>query len=95
MALIGYTTGGGDISFDVSVIHGYRRLVYRLSSMKHVANKNKASVIRYIRLRSMFLVDWVPASHLAHLQQNPGKRASLSDGKQRSHMNTRYKQQLT
>ncbi|KAF2739349.1 hypothetical protein EJ04DRAFT_531980 [Polyplosphaeria fusca] len=25
MALIGYTTGGGDIAFDVSVIHGYRR----------------------------------------------------------------------
>ncbi|KAF2750725.1 valyl-tRNA synthetase-like protein [Sporormia fimetaria CBS 119925] len=25
MALIGYTTGGGDISFDVNVIHGYRR----------------------------------------------------------------------
>jgi len=24
MALVGYTTGGGDIAFDVSVIHGYR-----------------------------------------------------------------------
>jgi valyl-tRNA synthetase len=25
MALVGYTTGGGDIAFDVSVIHGYRK----------------------------------------------------------------------
>ncbi|KAJ4372269.1 hypothetical protein N0V83_004043 [Neocucurbitaria cava] len=30
MALIGYTTGGGDISFDVSVIHGYRRFCNKI-----------------------------------------------------------------
>ncbi|KAH7123561.1 valyl-tRNA synthetase-like protein [Dendryphion nanum] len=30
MALVGYTTGGGDISFDVSVIHGYRRFCNKI-----------------------------------------------------------------
>lgn len=30
MALIGYTTGGGDISFDVNVIHGYRRFCNKI-----------------------------------------------------------------
>jgi valyl-tRNA synthetase len=30
MSLIGYTTGGGDISFDVSVIHGYRRFCNKI-----------------------------------------------------------------
>ncbi|KAF2266081.1 valyl-tRNA synthetase [Lojkania enalia] len=30
MALIGYTTGGGDISFDVAVIHGYRRFCNKI-----------------------------------------------------------------
>jgi valyl-tRNA synthetase len=30
MALCGYTTGGGDISFDVSVIHGYRRFCNKI-----------------------------------------------------------------
>ncbi|KAJ4287390.1 hypothetical protein N0V90_012789 [Kalmusia sp. IMI 367209] len=30
MALIGYTTGGGDIAFDVTVIHGYRRFCNKI-----------------------------------------------------------------
>ncbi|KAH8733022.1 valyl-tRNA synthetase-like protein [Phaeosphaeriaceae sp. PMI808] len=30
MALIGYTTGGGDIAFEVSVIHGYRRFCNKI-----------------------------------------------------------------
>jgi valyl-tRNA synthetase len=30
MALVGYTTGGGDIAFDVSVIHGYRRFCNKI-----------------------------------------------------------------
>ncbi|KAF1840032.1 valyl-tRNA synthetase-like protein [Cucurbitaria berberidis CBS 394.84] len=30
MALIGYTTGGGDISFDVNVIHGYRKFCNKI-----------------------------------------------------------------
>ena len=30
MALIGYTTGGGDISFDVNIIHGYRRFCNKI-----------------------------------------------------------------
>lgn len=30
MSLIGYTTGGGDISFDVNVIHGYRRFCNKI-----------------------------------------------------------------
>ncbi|KAH7408159.1 valyl-tRNA synthetase [Phaeosphaeria sp. MPI-PUGE-AT-0046c] len=30
MSLVGYTTGGGDISFDVSVIHGYRRFCNKI-----------------------------------------------------------------
>jgi valyl-tRNA synthetase len=30
MALCGYTTGGGDISFDVSVIHGYRKFCNKI-----------------------------------------------------------------
>jgi valyl-tRNA synthetase len=30
MALCAYTTGGGDISFDVSVIHGYRRFCNKI-----------------------------------------------------------------
>lgn len=30
MALVGYTTGGGDISFDVNVIHGYRRFCNKM-----------------------------------------------------------------
>ncbi|EFQ92380.1 hypothetical protein PTNB73_09823 [Pyrenophora teres f. teres] len=30
MALVGYTTGGGDISFDVNVIHGYRRFCNKI-----------------------------------------------------------------
>lgn len=30
MALVGYTTGGGDISFDVAVIHGYRRFCNKI-----------------------------------------------------------------
>ncbi|KAF2187716.1 hypothetical protein K469DRAFT_704654 [Zopfia rhizophila CBS 207.26] len=30
MSLIGYTTGGGDISFDVAVIHGYRRFCNKI-----------------------------------------------------------------
>lgn len=30
MALIGYTTGGGDIAFDVAVIHGYRRFCNKI-----------------------------------------------------------------
>ncbi|KAF2132681.1 valyl-tRNA synthetase-like protein [Dothidotthia symphoricarpi CBS 119687] len=30
MALVGYTTGGGDISFDVSVIHGYRKFCNKI-----------------------------------------------------------------
>ncbi|EAT88277.2 hypothetical protein SNOG_04517 [Parastagonospora nodorum SN15] len=30
MSLVGYTTGGGDISFDVNVIHGYRRFCNKI-----------------------------------------------------------------
>jgi valyl-tRNA synthetase len=30
MALIGYTTGGGDIAFDVTVIHAYRRFCNKM-----------------------------------------------------------------
>jgi valyl-tRNA synthetase len=30
MALVGYTTGGGDIAFDVNVIHGYRRFCNKI-----------------------------------------------------------------
>jgi len=30
MALVGYTTGGGDIAFDVAVIHGYRRFCNKI-----------------------------------------------------------------
>ncbi len=30
MSLIGYTTGGGDISFDVNVIHGYRKFCNKI-----------------------------------------------------------------
>ncbi|KAF2869575.1 valyl-tRNA synthetase [Massariosphaeria phaeospora] len=30
MALVGYTTGGGDIAFDVAVIHGYRRFANKV-----------------------------------------------------------------
>jgi valyl-tRNA synthetase len=30
MALVGYTTGGGDIAFDVDVIHGYRRFCNKI-----------------------------------------------------------------
>ncbi|OCK77520.1 valyl-tRNA synthetase-like protein [Lepidopterella palustris CBS 459.81] len=30
MALLGYTTGGGDIAFDVKVIHGYRRFCNKI-----------------------------------------------------------------
>ncbi|KAH7086820.1 valyl-tRNA synthetase-like protein [Paraphoma chrysanthemicola] len=30
MSLVGYTTGGGDISFDVAVIHGYRRFCNKI-----------------------------------------------------------------
>lgn len=30
MALTGYTTGGGDIAFDVQVIHGYRRFCNKI-----------------------------------------------------------------
>lgn len=30
MALCGYTTGGGDISFDVNVIHGYRKFCNKI-----------------------------------------------------------------
>lgn len=34
MALIGYTTGGGDISFDVAVIHGYRRFCNKIYQVR-------------------------------------------------------------
>lgn len=30
MSLIGYTTGGGDIAFDVNTIHGYRRFCNKI-----------------------------------------------------------------
>ncbi|KAH3967296.1 hypothetical protein HBI81_166030 [Parastagonospora nodorum] len=33
MALIGYTTGGGDISFDTNEIHSYRRSVIRCTRL--------------------------------------------------------------
>jgi valyl-tRNA synthetase len=39
MALVGYTTGGGDISFDVNVIHGYRRFCNKASSDRQKACK--------------------------------------------------------
>ncbi|RMZ67579.1 hypothetical protein GMOD_00001526 [Pyrenophora seminiperda CCB06] len=40
MALCGYTTGGGDISFDVSVIYGYRKFCNKIyQATKYVLGK--------------------------------------------------------
>ncbi|KAF1997617.1 valyl-tRNA synthetase-like protein [Amniculicola lignicola CBS 123094] len=52
MALVGYTTGGGDISFDVSVIHGYRRFCNKIyQATKYVLGRlgdftPRASIIK-------------------------------------------------
>jgi valyl-tRNA synthetase len=42
-SLIAYTTGGGDINFDVNVIHGYRRFCNKIwNASKYVIGKLEA-----------------------------------------------------
>ncbi|KAF2008698.1 valyl-tRNA synthetase [Aaosphaeria arxii CBS 175.79] len=44
MALCGYTTGGGDISFDVSVIHGYRKFCNKIYQATKVQKTGKETL---------------------------------------------------